>query len=140
MLADTSTANDEQRAAIRRFAEVWQPFRERLYGLDQQYQPLLVRVNEAERMAVSALLADLYNRSLTFGEYSKKRQEIRVTADQSRQQLQSAAAANAAATEQASVARFNSYLLTQQALRVQQQQTIRLQTTCSQIGTFLYCN
>jgi len=140
MLTDTSSATDDQRTAIREFAEVWQPFRVRLQLLDQQFQPLFARVNEAERMAVSALLADLYNRSLTFGDYAKKRQEIRMTADQARQQIRSTAAANAAAAEQAAIARFNSYLFTQQALRLQQQQNIRLQTTCSQVGTFLYCN
>lgn len=149
MLADTSSATDDQRTAIRQFADVWQPFRERLQLLDQQFTPLFARVNEAERMAVSALLADLYNRSITFGDYAKKRQEIRVTADQARQQIRSTAAANAAvaeqaakaaAAEQAAIARFDSYLITQQALRRQQQQNIRLQTTCSQVGTFLYCN
>jgi hypothetical protein len=148
MLTITARPSPEEKDAILEFAKIRENYVSEQRSADETYQNPFRRISEAQRQAVSAVWADLYNGAITFGESSRKRQEIEATSNAARDSLRGALAAESAATEQTSIQRLNSYLLLQQSLQQQRQaqavalqpnQTVRLQTTCNTIGTMMYC-
>jgi hypothetical protein len=148
MLANTDRPTSEERAAILVLARIREESIQEQRAVDEKYQNPFRRVSEAQRQAVSAVWADLYNGAITYGESARKRQEIDAATTAAREQLRTAMAAEAAAIEQASIQRLNNYLLLQQTLQQQRQtqipplqtnQTIRLQTTCYTVGNMVFC-
>jgi hypothetical protein len=149
MLTITSRPRPEEKDAILELAKIREDYISEQRSADERYQNPFRRISEAQRQAVSAVWADLYNGAITFGESSRKRQEIEATSNAARESLRGVLATEAAAAEQASIQRLNSYLLLQQNLQQQQRQaqaailqpsqTVRLQTTCTTIGTMMYC-
>jgi hypothetical protein len=149
MLANQDHPNAEERAAILELARIRESYHAEQRASDEKYRNPFRRISEAQSQAVSAVWADLYNRTITFGESARKRQEIDAASEESRQRLRNALASEALTVEQLALQRFNSFLLRQQILKSQQSTptlpqigqgtTLRLQTTCTTIGNTLFC-
>jgi hypothetical protein len=92
MLANNAKPTESERAAILEYAKLSEVLYARSRELDTQHNNLFGRINEAFYQADLALLADLYNGVLTYGEYAKKSQEGYAIAQQrfqdERQRLQ----------------------------------------------------
>jgi hypothetical protein len=149
MLADTTKPNEAERSAILEFAKIRETYIQQQQLLDERYQYPFRRVSTRQQQAVSAVWADLYNGQMTYGESAKRRQDIDATANEARERMRGALASEAAAAEQASLLRLNTYLVLQQSLQqqlatpnlvVQSPQIVRVQTTCNRVGTMLFCN
>ena len=102
-----------------------------------------------------SILAQLYLGNITYGEFASKRQLLANTTNEAIIKIQDAyikeyedsearARQIAAQAEQNSLAAINSFGQTMQMLQMQQQinqnHTYRLKTTCSQLGTTIFCN
>lgn len=75
MLANNAKPAESERAAILEFAKLSEVYYARSQELDTQHNNPFGRINEAIKQADLALLADLYNGVLTYGEFAKKSQE-----------------------------------------------------------------
>ena len=139
MLANTNKPTETERAAILEYAKLRDTHVKQARALEAQYEDPYTRINEAQSRTITALLADLYNGSLSYGEFAKKRQEIAAVSDEARERILSALAADADREEQAYLNRLNSYLL-RQPTQPLQQPAPRLRTTCTRIGNTVFCN
>ena len=149
MLANNNRPDERERAAILEFAKIREAFVHRAQAINEQYQAPFRKIYIHQAQAGAAILADLYNSSITYGEFSKRRQEIDATANEAADRMRSAITSESQAAEQVSLQRLNTYLILQQSLQQQRSrsvpepiapQTIRLQTTCNKIGEMLFCN
>lgn len=149
MLTNQDRPNAEERAAILELARIREAYHGEQRMLDEKYGNPFKKISEAQWQAVSAVWADLYNHSISFGESARKRQEIDAASNESRQRLRNALASEALAIEQVALQRFNSFLLQQQQMRAQapiptppltgSTTNLRLQTTCTNIGNMIFC-
>lgn len=151
MLANNNKPTADEREAILALVRRREPLVAQFDAIEVKYNHPFHRVFQAQRNAAAALLADLYNGAITYGELARKRQELDAQAKADMERIRTAHAAEAAAIEQASLQRMQNYLALQQTLNqqqaarvqpviVQQPSTVRLQTTCQRIGQFTYCN
>ncbi len=136
MLANTSKPTAIERTAILEYAKLRESHLARQKAIDAQYGNAIPyqRILDVGGQAAAALLADLYNSALTYGEFAKKRQEVSAMVDEAIDRFRSERVAEERARqEQASLERLSRSVVSQQRRQ-------NLGTTCRSVGNTMYCH
>lgn len=136
MLANRSKPTTKEQTAILEYAKLREAASAQRDAIDTKYHFVnpVRRINEARSQAVNELLADLYNRALTYGDFAKKRREVNAIAAEAIDRLRSELVAEERARqEQASIERLSRAVVAQQRRQP-------LGTTCSFVGKTMYCH
>lgn len=149
MLANNSLPTAEEQAAILHFARLREPYIAALQSIHDRYGNPYRHIARAQYQSTSAVWADLFNGTITYGEAARRRQQIDAIVSEARERMRSALATEANAIERANLERLSIYQREQQRLQQSAPKLVpllptpvpvRLQTTCTSIGNMLYCN